>query len=161
MKIEIEKNHIVVNGVKYIREVKNELEVGKWYKYEGEKEFITFIKPDCRRYGIGLNGKWFCDANKINEVNGYYEATEQEVFEALKNEAVKRYKVGDYINCLHYKYLDKVYNLNFEISEDLTCIRLRNKEGYLGCVFDSGKWAEIIPTITKQEAEKQLNCKIV
>jgi len=28
-------------------------------------------------------------------------------------------------------------------------------------IFQNGQWAEIIPTMTKQEAEEKLNCKIV
>ena len=107
------------------------------------------------------------DIFTIAELQTCTEATEQEVSEALKNEALKRYKKGDYINGLYSK---KVKTLTFEstaIGQDKVhidgyyCVWINVGNGRNDKVFENGKWAEILETISKKEAEEKLNCKIV
>jgi len=94
-------------------------------------------------------------------------ATTEEVTEGLKNEAVRRYKKGEFI------YLD---NNRDEIKPiDFNDFRYYPKDNqfYIGCyknrmgrVFENGIWSDAIPTKTIQEAEELLkelghNFKIV
>lgn len=139
-----------------------ELKTGNWYKHKHEKEFITFVKNDGRRYGIGTNGKWFQDAPEVNDATAYYEATEQEVFEALKNEAVKRgYKDGTW---LKKSGINKMMHQELKICGEFEYYPFSNvldcQDGN-GHIFEKGQWAEIIPTITLSEAEQQLKKKII
>jgi len=80
-------------------------------------------------------------------------ATEQEVFEALKNEAVKRYCNGNYLESVELKN-------EFMFDGDI-----KFKHGLLYCngntLFAHGKWAKVLEPITKEEAEKQLGRKII
>lgn len=146
------------------------LEKGKWYKKYGSLCFIEehLEDKDFVGYGFCPNGKWINKGsdNWTCDHSDWKEATTQEVEEALKNEAVRNYKKGDYVKCLYNR---KTYLLDFEntkLNGKLTCI------GADGClwmnsgsvnvmVFDKGKWTTAIETITKDEAEKLLNKKIV
>lgn len=140
------------------------LEVGKWYK-----ETVCFIgnmfvyiesiqdKNNVTCYGFNGIGEWFDSISGFG-THGLELATEQELFEALKNEAVKRgFVKGTYFKDLH---ISKPYKLGcvdkiewFSDSEDL------RSDGW--CIFHKGKWAEIIPTITLSEAEQKLGKKII
>jgi len=93
-------------------------------------------------------------------------ATEQEVFEALKNEAVKRYKVGDNLINMFGFFKGSGNNMIFSgsdfciDSDGSFCAKSTNCY-WLRIMDKKGKWAEIIPTLTKKEAEEKLNCKII
>lgn len=132
------------------------LEVGKWYTYPAEPKFITFIKENGRRYGIGTSGNWFHDSDIVRDTRGYREATPEEVKEALTKEAVKRYKVRDYVEFGIAKHIRKIKSKNYIYDKEMNVL-LNETDG----VFVDGIWSEIIPTITKQEAEQKLNCKII
>jgi len=134
------------------------LEVGKWYKNDQNAIFFTCNVNDKKPYGYGITaGKVFAEDDNFAawSVSGIELATEQEVFEALKNEAVKRYDDGEYVKRFNSSSLLKV---DSEFKSQL-------KDGDLwyggGVVFRDGTWATIIETKTKEEAEKLLNCKIV
>ena len=147
------------------------LEVGKWYTYRAyndpQNDGICFVtkKPVLQeKLGFGINGRkeW---REEFTYLQGYVfkEATESEVFEALKNEAVKRGydKENTFVKSIFFD--EREVNLSCS-GYDKTNFRLeRNGEFiYNGVtIFKNGKWAEIIPTITKQEAEKQLGMKII
>jgi len=63
----------------------------------------------------------------------------------LLAEAKRRYPVGTKIDCLHGTAFNLIETDIFEYDDKFTpCIRCRNKENYVSCVFD-GKWAEILP----------------
>lgn len=121
-----------------------------WAKdiYEFNKEWIAYYENDILRYGINASGEWFeaksisnykeCDSNRL--------ATEQEVKTTLINEAKKR---GYHNNCTNTQ-ASYVYDIDY------------NYMFFDGIkVFNKGKWAKIIETITKKEAEKLLNKKII
>ncbi len=150
------------------------LEVGKWYivtniktgslgfegigQYTKEKPQLGLLETD-----LGFN---FIDVRgRIWRTNGNIRlATTKEVTEALKKEAVSRYKVGDYIKDMDGFYLgdcNMIFdNKSFVIDSDGSfCVKSTNS--YWMPLMKSGKWAEIIPTITKKEAEYKLGCKIV
>ncbi len=73
---------------------KQKLEVGKWYKSKNTAKDTLFCAGDnwkSNSYGINYKGTW---SNNLN-FSGAYEhdftpATENEVFEMLKREAIKR-----------------------------------------------------------------------
>jgi len=141
------------------------LEVGKWYKKDDLLCLINFIDAKGRFfqrfhcYGFntptGYNN--FCFDVMHDDCHGFKPATPQEVEQALKNEAVRR------------GFVEGVY---FQVPNSLTISKCENeiilnpKNNsilYYGdyCIFKDGIWASIIPTKTKEEAEKLLNCKIV
>lgn len=123
------------------------------------EKWLMYFEKGILKYGFDANGDWFLPYSVSNIKKSDIEATKSEVFEALKKEAVRRYKVGDYIDCLHHTKYGFVETKIYEF--DFSCLRLRNNRGYVCCVFQKGKWAEIIETITKEEAEKLLNKKII
>jgi len=133
----------------------SELEVGKWYKCEG---YLMVWNNGNNTYGFHRNDfskNWVFGKDKSHLLTP---ATEQEVFEALTNEAVKRgYKVGNfkclldnqiwgYDSCQGYFLDDDGFHLD------------------AGCVFKDGVWASIIDQpkeITISEIEKILGYKIL
>jgi hypothetical protein len=136
------------------------LEVGKWYKWKNGKALFNYQK-DGKIYGF-LYGKWhITDYWTWEDLKNIKEATEQEVFEALKNEAVKRgFKEGVMFKSVE-KNIDGKDIINFgSMGNNIYFSKntLFNSRGY---IFNFGKWAEIIKTLTKKEAEEKLNCKIV
>ncbi len=126
-----------------------------WVKTKGElnKKWITFFENGFQKYGIDSDGNWFSQNMKVRIHGNGFEATKQEVFEALKNEAVKR------------GFEDRVYfSDNTGNNKILRGFFYYNSMClYFGGanIFQNGKWATIIPTITKSEAEKLLNKKII
>ena len=120
-----------------------------------DEQWLGYSEEGTVKYGIDSNRYWFY-GNDAKIDSSDYEATEAEVFEALKNEAVKRgFVEGRWFGDVHINsFVNPVKNLLYHTdSEDLRCDK--------GCVFHKGKWAEIIPTITKEEAEKELGKKII
>lgn len=151
------------------------LEVGKWYKNEDydnlvfmvekfkeqnfESKFTTFAKG----YGFKFNSlkEWFDDLY-FSDTRKFILATDSEVEEALKNEAVKKYKVGDLVKCAwEEKSHETIKHLNFTYLEEFnSLVSNEGKEDSIS-LFLNGKWAEIVKTYTKEEAEKLLNAKII
>ena len=122
----------------------------------GNKKYLVFFKGGILQYGFDGNGTWFDYGEyKAKVSEDLFKATKKEVFNALKIEAVKRGFVegvcfkspasGD-----NYKFT----NIYFTEATDMAW----SKNG--GVIFDNGKWATI-QTITKSEAEKLLNKKII
>lgn len=164
-----ENNQLVVADLKnWFPEVfETKLTVGKWYKFVDNKynDFlgrVTKLEKDrFWYYGFNTGGTYReSDYYGINEV--LREATHQEVTEALTKEVKKRYKAGDYVEKIH-RFSNKYItgnNPGIVVDSDY-------KVWYGGCVvFKDGKFAEIIPTLTIQEAEEKLkvigvNAKIV
>lgn len=109
-------------------------------------------------YGFSHKGDWirsFCTTNDMQNKSLTRKATPKEVEKRLIEEAKKRgYKKGNYkclwTNDVRYDDCIPMYALD----EDR--LWLKN-----GCVYSKGKWAEIIKTMTKEEAEEKLGCKIV
>src|SRR6478735_4893214 len=157
---------------------KTELIVGKWYKskIECNKFKCVFNSLDSKGdqlfdgYGFDCFGNFFNDGQDMvskEKSKKLVPMSESEVFEALKNEAVKRYKIGNYVKCL-----DINTNLLLSGLGILGSNKTVHYDGHGRCWMnvnssrnalrlDNGKWATIIETITKQEAEKLLNKKIV
>lgn len=131
----------------------------KWYKDIEMFNIFTFLETkESGRYGFDSHGFYKThDKNTGMNVERWKEATEQEVFEALKNEAVKRgFKEDVYIlspkNKHKYKIIENIFYYGLENN-------ILSIGGYN--IFNNGIWAEILETISKKEAEEKLNCKII
>ena len=144
------------------------LEVGKWYKCtsKGFDKFLFYLSNieektnrsvECGRgYGFCSAGDWFGNSSAFG-LSDLEPATTGEVEAALIAEAKKRgFKEGVYCSFGTRGREGVLSSESFEYY---------SKENVLSvgfnAVFQLGKWAEIIPTITKQEAEEKLKCKIV
>ncbi len=137
------------------------LEVGKWYKsHIGTIAFYSGKEEMC---GFSYLGTWSnCVVTKYNFESCcegvWNKATEEEVFEALKNEVIKR----GLVDGVHYKHqgfdiLRTIRGKEYRYHSDDNTLRIN---GF--ALFRNGSFeCEIIPTITKEEAEKQLGKKIV
>tara|TARA_R110002051_G_scaffold268016_1_gene328108 strand:+ start:252 stop:752 length:501 start_codon:yes stop_codon:yes gene_type:complete len=116
-------------------------ENGKWYS--GDNHLIYLVKynvSNSKIYGF-YDGNW--RTSETFNVHYLKESTEQEVFEALKNEAIKRgYKEGDVIKSMRFSgnWVMDSHGLS------LYCNQL-----FMGgsVIFIDGKWAKIIkqPTV--------------
>ncbi len=143
-------------------EEKIELIVGKWYNYNGA--IINYQgkkdskEPIIRAYGIvPCNGGWKEESNFGSSPEEWIEATELEIFEALKHECVKREILeGSYALFGEGKYLREITNGDFRYSAEFNSLLIGND-----IVFDNGVWAELAETMTKSAAEQKLNCKII
>jgi hypothetical protein len=144
------------------------LQVGKWYKSLDNKKQLIFVidfidAQHIRGYGFDTRGDWNGDDAIFSwglPSDGSYElATQEEVFEALKSELRRLgVKKGAWFNCLRLEkpivcfgeYPDFVAGHN-------------NEDIYFGGVkvYEKGKFAQRVETITLQEAEKQLGKKII
>lgn len=148
------------------------LEVGKWYKRPKYGSSIFCITELTEKYvyayGLTYENKWtdtceFCDNG---ELDSFVLATEEEVLKALKNEAIKRgFKKGVYIEDIYNGNDFEIVSSNKFDYEEVPFgkyrgkVSLRDTDGNI--LFVNGKWAEIIPALTKKEAEKKLNVKII
>jgi len=131
-----------------------------WAKdiHEMNEDWIAYYENDILKYGINANGDWFKSKSNsyYNECESNRKAMEKEAKTALINEAKKIGLIdGNYIKATDGDY--GLLNGGIWIySKDV------NKLYYDGFIlFDNGKWATIIETITKKEAEKLLNKKII
>lgn len=155
--IEIELNqNSAINWIKewFPEAFKTVLEVGRWYKRPHNKALFCIVgdpeNEPFEIYGFDNDGDWMGYKKAQTFKDGEVEATEVEVFEALKNEAVKRgFVLGSLITPLYDEKNDKdnIFKVgsSFVIEKGKLYVRGYGKF----CVLKDGKWAEIIPTITK------------
>jgi hypothetical protein len=142
---------------------KDALVVGKWYKIQCSKNALVFIQGYKKTYGFDYAGLWTNMWHENISNTTYIPATDKEVEEALIKEAKKRgFKEGVRVDKLLYT---NIGSLN---GDSKTC---ENKEfklfhghlsiGNLLIFHRTGKWAEIVETITKEQAEKELGKTIL
>jgi hypothetical protein len=142
----------------YEAQFKIKPEVGKWYKLPHHPKSIFYCnsvnkKGNVYGFGFDIDGNWresliddgiscMCNDSAFSYA---VLATEEEVEEALINEAKKRYSLPCSI-----KYLDSGngkllgYSLNYRINID-TLYASENVD----IVYQAGKWAEILPSEVK------------
>lgn len=146
------------------------LQIGKWYK--SENHLICFEEKvnDIYYYYGFYNKTWYDNTGKIkdnyitnkNLLNSLLPATEEEVKDALVKEAIKRgFKEGALIKKTginsYFKFkFEQIKQKDFKYFPKLNILDSQN-----GHIFENGKWAEIVETITKEEAEKQLGKVII
>ena len=142
------------------------LEVGKWYKLERFGELLVCITDieNNLAYGFDFYGRY------LNETtfgfDSLVEATSQEVEASLIAEAKKRgFVKGIFINDLYLGENSVIISSNdfdyetIKAGKQVGEMALRDSNGNI--LFHNGQWATIFNTITKEEAEKLLNKKIV
>jgi hypothetical protein len=129
------------------KELKPELEVGKWYKTSKDNLLCyTGRNADGVILGYGFidddwgNWKWG------REMNDKKLATNQEVFEALKKEAIKRgFKRGVTLKATgineEFYWIDSPISGEYEYLAETDTLDSSNGNGY---IYHKGKWAEII-----------------
>lgn len=143
-----------------------ELKTGIWYKGIEDKT-LYFLQSfsdtgGAISYGFNINGYW---SNSTKRCKGYFKnkmtpATDEEVFERLKEEAVKRgFKKGVTVDRyglkldFQFEYVCKIIIDGYKYYKFYNRLELGGN-----IIFDNGIWAEIC--ITKEEAEKELGKKI-
>lgn len=165
----LKPSDFVVNIVSPKEEKPVKLEYGRWISDDSEKRWIYFFVSANERYGIDSQGNWFHHKNcshiekYLNLPENRY-STESEVFEALKNEAVKRgYKSGTYVKYPWYEDKDEIFKIDMNEGHFRNVTKMTDDGFQLKGtqVFFEGQWAEIISSINKSEAEKQLGKKII
>jgi len=125
------------------------LKRGMWLTRDTlENKWIVYVSSNNEIYGIDRKGEWFNSSRNDNTIYAMLrnkinrKATEQEVFEALKNEAVKRGFVGN-------QYVD-ITPLGFFNEELITGGQIEWKEGYLNfgdkqtAIFKNGVWGKVL-----------------
>lgn len=135
-----------------------EFKVGDWvigaFKYPPyDPRKITSIKGRIANYNDPEKGDGENNGNRVEHMR---KATKEEIEQHLIKEAERRGLWDVPVKCLYHKVC----------KTNKSCIAFYNHEedalwSEYGLVYQKGQWAEIIPTMTKEEAEKKLNCKIV
>jgi hypothetical protein len=139
---------------------KDALVSGKWYKndvgcifnYNGVKDSDN----DACGYGIGCSGAWQ-EVDQNGWGGRYTLATDKEVGDALIKEAKKRgFKEGvQFIDVVDGE-LEVVDGNVYQYSLNIDSLTLNSDR-----IYKNGKWAEILETITKEQAEKELGKTII
>lgn len=149
--------------LKHYPEFEQEEFKGGWYRSNGigNNKWLCFYDSDeYFQYGIGADGKWF---DKTTHPHKYYasmdkiKAIPEEVRFHLIAEAEKRGFVEG-VSCKSLLSGDIVTLTNTGTAYIPETDELHVKNCL---VYKKGQWAEIIPTITKEEAEKKLGMKII
>ena len=161
-----EKKHAKELLQQFIPEAfETKLEVGKWYKLKSHPKILALY--DCfkhyRPYVYIFNEK--CDYEYRVEFslfelpNRWQLATEEEVSEALINEAKKRgYKEGVRCQFGLIKEIRTIETNDFEFKLEYNTLCIKRKSGNADIIFKNGKWAEIIEELepTKEEINRVL-----
>ena len=141
------------------------LEVGKWYISE---YYLVYYLGNYKCNCIVLeSGNWFenLEHSLSGHLKNYKLATEEEVREALINEAKKRgYKIGVKVKSELDSEISEITDDNFEYIPEGNALRVKvssifyNKRN----LFNNGKWMEIIKEAketepTKEEINRVLN----
>ena len=123
----------------------------------GNKKYLVYFKGGILQHGFDGNGTWFDYGEyKAKVSEDLFKATKKEVFESLKIEAVRRgFVKGVFFRSAVSGNNYKFTNIYFTEATDMAW----SKNG--GVIFEKGNWATVISTITKLEAEKLLNKKII
>lgn len=146
------------------------LELGKWYVGNFGIDNILFFfeslneSGNIKGYGFNRRGwqdnRWSCcHYGKLSEVSDWILATPKEVEDRLEKEARSRYSTGDLVRDLSRSKDEKNLNMESAVMQHY----IASDDMYFNALlmYCKGKWAEKIETITKKEAEKILNKKII
>ena len=144
------------------------LEVGKWYKLRNERSKSLFVpnKEQCDSnmgYGFTFRGEFKeSHFNLIgSSINDFELATEEEVKEALINEAIKRgYKKGVKCKFGTSKEIRTIETNKFFFDFNSNKLYLRHSSGdNADEIFRNGFWAEIVieDIPTQEEIDRVIN----
>ena len=157
-----EKKHAKKLLQQFIPEAfENKLEVGRWYKLKDNPKILALY--DCfkhhRPYAYLFNAKGDYEYAPIFSFielpNRWQLATEEEVREALINEAKKRgYKKG--VKC-KFGIIEDIRTIETNIFDwNGKYLFVRCINGNADIIFKNGKWVEIIEEPTKEEINRVL-----
>src|SRR6478752_8293686 len=128
---------------------KTELIVGKWYKSTLSNclaNIQELFNKDFKAYGFDDLGVWVeLKSDWTNNHNNWTEATESEIFEALRDEAVRRGFVEgvwikiEGINDFIHKGCHSSFSGGFVYHKGKNILECDRGNGR---IFDNGKWAE-------------------
>lgn len=148
-----------------------ELEIGRWYWvdrsgkiWDDYKALVFFQGHGIKTYGFDHSD---CFTNNYGALDTFRDpkykyalASDNAITEALKAEAIKRGLVEGVYCALKSESvtLQRIDKSDIIFSNNTLC----GFSSYIEFIlFKDGVWAEIIPTITRKEAEEKLNAKIV
>lgn len=123
----------------------------RWYTLKEDADsiliFILDSKDASNNFGFLRNGTWFENSdrgwNYTCNPQAWREATQEEVQEAMINHFKQNYH-GNFSKCLH-SCADYKAQENYELRWSKEGQSLRYYvEGGVGCVYDNGRWAEVI-----------------
>jgi len=152
-------------------EVFEGLKTSVWYKYINS-DTLVFAEDIKQKKGYGFyDGEFEKSSDKwaFYLADKWIEATNEEVLEALSNEAVKKYLIGSSVNCLYDNRSCKVIDGVMRDTQERFYLDTYNQLWmYNGVssnimIFDGkGKWAIPVPVkqMTIQEIEKELGYNI-
>ena len=149
------------------------LKVGEWYKKKDYGDLMFYFngkytnKNNVDNYGFDYNGI-FQEVIGVHkhEVNEYYEATKQEIEQALTNEAKRRgFKQGVKFKCLITHKIGEMIEdyllMNGCFGRDNSLESAFKNDIINGVLFKDGVWAEIIDDKSKLKEEiKELRRKL-
>lgn len=130
-----------------------------WVLDEESSKLIAYSEKGLLKYGFDFHEKWIEDTNV--RIKNERKATPEEVTEALKKEAVRRYKVGDLIKNFEGYCNGETNNMLFGgeyfciDSDGSFCVKSTNNF-WIRIMSKEGIWATVIQTKTIQEAEELL-----
>ena len=157
-----EKKHAKELLKEFIPEAfENELEFGKWYISE---HYLVYYLGNYKCNCIELcDGEWFENAHHslYGHLKSYRLATEEEVKEALINEAIKRgYKKGVKCKFGTSKEIRTIETNKFFFDFNSNKLYLRHSSGdNADEIFRNGFWAEIVieDIPTQEEIDRVIN----
>jgi len=112
--------------------------------------WVGYFENNILKYGI-VHEKWFVSSKITNlkDVNCDIPATPQEIKDALEKESVRRgYGIGVYCKFGTAKTIREIKSDKFNYNKKFNIFTIGSD-----AILQDGIWAQIIPTITKQEAE--------
>jgi hypothetical protein len=139
---------------------KDALVVGEWYNYNSCLLNYQGINKEnyFKGYGI-IHNKWSDSEGSSlgNSASEWIPVTDKEVEKALTKEAKKRgFKKGVFISNEYMGYVWNGICFSNEIAFKYGTMCIDNI-----IIYEKGKWATIVETITKEQAEKELGKTIL
>jgi hypothetical protein len=151
-------------------------EINGWYKSKEVKGWCVFLENEISRYGFDSLGNWFEGEDYTYKLEkDDYKATDKEVEEALIKEAKRRgfFNIGNiFKSCFDdnnevrdiSKY-DSSTDIGYYyvVRDGLRSNGLNTFSKFCSnpLIYQFGKWATIVETITKEQAEKELGKTIL
>lgn len=155
-----EKKHAKELLQEFIPEAFTKLQINKWYKRRHKKALFYVINlpnDEChliKVYGFDNGGDWMHHESPQTYPDNEVIATEEEVREALINEAKKRgYKKG--VKC-KFGIIEDIRTIETNIFDwNGKYLFVRCINGNADIIFKNGKWAEIIEEPKETEPTKE------
>ena len=135
-----------------------------WYFSGNSKGFLHYFNGTKKAYGFSWIEKWSDNLTVSSIKKGCVAATDKEVEQALIKEAKKRgFKLGVNFKFIkggvNYSGLRKIAKVGSTFKYENGILQTLGYGEWT--IFNNGKWATIVETITKEQAEKELGKTIL